>query len=396
MQIIYIISYIFIGISSFSTKIDSPKVEKNDKDLKCNLTIKIKDDLFEVESKNCTLTKYKKEDEKTQKKEKIAPYKYFFLKNPNRFIFDIYSKNINIKILTNKTLKLKTRHSKQNFGYRFVIETNKQISITKGVSKIECKIPIDKKFNDYLEEYTTGEEDEKIVEKVNKKTSKRITIAIDPGHGGKDPGCIGGKGNIREKDLTLKYALDLRDLLLKNNFNVVMTRSSDKFVNLRKRVEIATNYKSDLFISIHADALKAKKPGSTIYIISDINMGHDDRNLFYIDSYTPRNILKNYTRMIQNLLIDIYHQDTKRKAKILSQKILDRMKTAKTCNGKCSPKERSFGVLRRVDMPSILIELGFINNEEDEKRLLSESHRKEILDNILHGIKDYLNASSNR
>ena len=217
---------------------------------------------------------------------------------------------------------------------------------------------------------------------ITNENNKKITIAIDAGHGGIDPGTI-GKRKVPEKTITLMYAKRLKEVLQKKGFNVVLTRDNDRTLQLAKRVEIARKNNADLFISIHTDAHNDNKvKGTTVYRLSHLDTQHPDWNRFRNKTYLPEQYASYMNNAnILDILISMTHQSLLEKSAILVENILLELKKDGICTS-CRHGQRSLAVLRGLNMTSILIELGYITNADEEIKLLSASNVDKFANNI--------------
>ncbi|MEE8234589.1 MAG: N-acetylmuramoyl-L-alanine amidase, partial [Nitrospirales bacterium] len=216
-----------------------------------------------------------------------------------------------------------------------------------------------------------------------------LIVVIDPGHGGRDPGAIGRKGT-KEKDLTLKIAKNLRDLIRKRlGAKVLLTRSKDVFLNLKRRAEFANNKKADLFISIHANSHtqkwirglelyhfgKASDPRALEVAARENGIPLDDKappwQFILADKLNDQKIDQsmNFAYATREALVQTLRRDY----------------TVKDHGVKTAP----FYVLRYTTMPSLLAEVAFLSNSTDENRLRSSSFRHRLAEGIFHGIQTY-------
>ncbi len=226
---------------------------------------------------------------------------------------------------------------------------------------------------------------------VIKKTRKAVVV-IDPGHGGKDPGAIGKLGN-KEKNIVLAYSRALRDELNKTGkFIVKMTRDNDNFVPLPDRVKIARRSGGDILISIHADSNPNKEVrGFSIYTISKDRAEREARKLLEKSEYEEiiRGVpLKGKSRDVKEALIFISQNETKDISDELS-KIL-----AKNLGKKAKPlpksnREASLAVLTGADIPSVLLELGYMSNIYEERLLATAQHKQKVVSSIVSAIDEY-------
>ncbi|RSZ56458.1 AMIN domain-containing protein [Massilia atriviolacea] len=229
------------------------------------------------------------------------------------------------------------------------------------------------------------------------KVVRMMTIALDPGHGGEDPGAIGSAGT-REKDIVLAIAKRLKFKLEQlPNMRVMLTRDGDYFVPLGVRVEKARKVQADLFISIHADAFMLPSArGSSVFVLSEKGATStaarwlaNKENL--ADAIGGVNI-QSHDRQIASVLLDLS----------TTAQINDSMKVGKAVLGeisgiarlhKGSVEQAGFAVLKAPDIPSILIETAFISNPEEEAKLRDNGYQDQIAAAITKGIKRYFAAN---
>lgn len=221
-----------------------------------------------------------------------------------------------------------------------------------------------------------------------------VTITLDPGHGGEDPGAI-GSGGSQEKNVTLAVAKRLRAKIeAEPNMRVALTRDSDFFVPLHARVQKARRIQSDLFVSIHADAfVRPDANGSSVFVLSE--SGASSSAARYLAQK------ENAADLIGGVNIDVKDPILARTLLDLSQTatINDSLKLGKAVLGelgginrlhKASVEQAGFAVLKAPDIPSILIETAFISNPDEEKRLNDDAYQDKMAEAILSGIKKYL------
>ncbi|WP_343728738.1 N-acetylmuramoyl-L-alanine amidase [Duganella sp.] len=241
-------------------------------------------------------------------------------------------------------------------------------------------------------ELKTAEAQTKAADKPGKMV-RMITIALDPGHGGEDPGASGKNGS-REKDIVLAIAKRLKAKLEDlPNMRVMLTRDGDYFVPLGTRVEKARKVQADLFVSIHADAfVQPTARGSSVFVLSEKGASSsaarwlaDKENL--ADTIGGVNV-KNHDKQLASVLFDLS----------TTAQINDSMKLGRSVLGeiggvnrlhKGSVEQAGFAVLKAPDIPSILIETAFISNPEEEAKLLDDGYQNKLADAIVTGIRRY-------
>jgi N-acetylmuramoyl-L-alanine amidase len=213
----------------------------------------------------------------------------------------------------------------------------------------------------------------------------RPVVVIDPGHGGVDNGTQAGGGENNEKDLVLGFGLALRDRIEKSGkYRVVMTREDDTFVPLADRVRIARNQSAALFVSIHADALprgEGDAQGATIYTLSDRASDSEAERLAEAENKADAiggvNLTEEPTE-VADILIDLARRETRAFSNRFARLLMGEMKTTARMH-KHPLKSAGFKVLKAPDVPSVLVELGYVSNKDDLEHLLSESWRTRIV-----------------
>ena len=221
----------------------------------------------------------------------------------------------------------------------------------------------------------------------------RHLIAIDAGHGGRDPGAIAANG-LKEKTLALAFARELRTVLVESGrYRVVMTRDSDRKVALKRRVVIARNAGADLFLSIHLDRLENRDVrGASVYTLSDEASDVETAELAArenkADVVADVDLTEGYDEEVAKVLISLVQQNTMNCSAALAATLLPEL-------GRVAPlikRPHRFGdfrVLKAPDIPSVLVELGFLSNDRDAERVTSESHRRALAGAILSGLDIY-------
>ncbi len=241
----------------------------------------------------------------------------------------------------------------------------------------------------------------KFVKKPEISISKR-RIVIDPGHGGHDPGAIGPNG-LCEKDVVLDIALKLRNLLLQDPLNeVFLTRERDIFIPLEERTAIANNKKADLFISIHANANPSRKAkGIETYLLNWTNDEEAMRvaareNAISFKKMKEMHRQMDILEMIKNDLIRENKRDESIKlAHYIQRSMISTINSLGNRDKRLDHgvKQALFYVLFGAKMPSVLVEVSFISNPEEEKLLSDDSYRMHIAKAISEGIDIYLKSS---
>lgn len=234
-------------------------------------------------------------------------------------------------------------------------------------------------------------------DKSSKKYSRIVTIAIDPGHGGEDPGAIGAAGS-KEKDVVLAIAKKLKDLLdQETDFRTLLTRDGDYFVPLHKRVEKARRVQADLFISIHADAfVLPHAKGASVFALSQQGassttarwMANKENAADLIGGLN----IKNKDLQVAQLLLDLSTTAQIKDSLKLGSAVIQEIGSFAKLHKKVV-EQAAFAVLKAPDIPSILVETAFISNPEEESKLIDGAYQHQISQAILKGVRGYLDKN---
>lgn len=220
-----------------------------------------------------------------------------------------------------------------------------------------------------------------------------VTITLDPGHGGEDPGAV-GRGGTYEKNVTLAVAKRLKARLdAEPNMRAVMTRDSDFFVPLQMRVQKARRVQSDLFLSIHADAwVKPDARGSSVFVLSERGASSTQARLLAQKENEADLIggvnLSAKDMFLARTLLDLSQTATINDSLRLGKYLLGELGSINTLH-KNSVEQAGFAVLKAPDIPSALIETAFISNPEEERRLNDNAYQDKLADAIVRGIRQY-------
>lgn len=244
-----------------------------------------------------------------------------------------------------------------------------------------------------VEDRTQLHEQEPALDRKKMDVDRLVTIVLDPGHGGEDPGAIGANGS-REKDVTLAIGRKLRQVLEKQpNVRVVMTRDEDVFIPLASRVGKARKVNADLFVSIHADAfIKPDARGSSVFALSEKGASStaakwlaNKENQADLIGGVKLNVKDPY---LAHTLLDLTQTATINDSLKLAKAVLSELGGINQLHSK-AVEQAGFAVLKAPDIPSILVETAFISNPEEEKRLIDEAYQLKMAHAIQSGIKRY-------
>ncbi|WP_085676763.1 MULTISPECIES: N-acetylmuramoyl-L-alanine amidase [unclassified Pseudomonas] len=223
-----------------------------------------------------------------------------------------------------------------------------------------------------------------------------IVVAIDAGHGGEDPGASGSRGQ-HEKDIVLQIAKELqRQINTEKGYRAELTRTGDYFIPLRKRTEIARKKGADLFISIHADAAPSRAAfGASVFALSDRGATSetarwlaDTENRSDLIGGAGNVSLDDKDRMLAGVLLDLSMTATLSSSLNVGQKVLGNMGRVTSLH-KQRVEQAGFMVLKSPDIPSILVETGFISNNNEAAKLATASHQQALARSIHTGVRQY-------
>lgn len=225
-----------------------------------------------------------------------------------------------------------------------------------------------------------------------KDPKRRKIVVLDPGHGGKDPGAIGRSWRTYEKNITLSMGKELKKQLEAKGFKVYMTRETDIFIPLRKRVAIARSYHADLFISLHADSTYNRNAqGLSIYTLSET--ASDKEAAALAERENKADIIdgmdfSDNSPEINDVLISLSQNDSRNKSSKFAAYVVDEMrKQVKLVNN--THKFAGFAVLKAPDIPSVLVELGYLSNYTEETYLRRPEYRSKLAASIARAVVKY-------
>lgn len=203
-----------------------------------------------------------------------------------------------------------------------------------------------------------------------KKAAGRYTVILDPGHGGIDGGAI-GRGGAKEKDIVLSFGKKLANVIEASGpYDVIFTRDGDEFLSLRERLDFTRRSRADLFISLHADSLGQRfVRGATIYTLSKKASDRLSKELAESENsvdLVAGLAVESEVEVVTDILADLTARETKKFSRTFSNILVGNMKD-QTVLIKNPQRSAAFGVLKAPDVPSVLLELGYLSNAEDEK-----------------------------
>lgn len=224
--------------------------------------------------------------------------------------------------------------------------------------------------------------------------TRMVTIVLDPGHGGEDPGAI-GRGGSYEKNVTLQVARRLKAKIdAEPNMRSLLTRDGDFFIPLQQRVHKARRVQADLFVSVHADAfIKPTARGSSVFVLSE-NGASSSAARWLAQRENAADLIGGVNLDVRNpnlarTLLDLSQTATLNDSLKLGRAVLGELGGINTLH-KGQVEQAGFAVLKAPDIPSILIETAFISNPDEERRLNDEAYQEKMAEAILRGIRGYL------
>jgi N-acetylmuramoyl-L-alanine amidase len=329
-------------------------------------------------------------------------YSYFTLKNPQRIVIDIEktSKSFDFSKITNDSdliKKVRYSTSKNSRSVRVVIELNKKLE--KNIFALPPSSPYGDRLVVDLNDPDSGTP--QIVLNSKSTTDRDIIIVIDAGHGGEDPGSIGPSGSY-EKNVTLGIAKRLESLI--NNekgMKAVMTRTGDYYISPNRRPRLAREHKADMFVSIHADAFTTPQPrGASVWVLS-MKRANTELGRWLERTERHSELLGGAAEIIQDTanelylaqaLLDMSMDHSLTTSYDVSRDMIRHLKKVTKLHKK-TPQAASLAVLTSPDIPSILVETGFISNPEEEKNLNWSTYRQKLAMSIFEGFKQHFKGS---
>lgn len=329
-------------------------------------------------------------------------FTYFTLANPHRLVIDIENTPSNFdlsKIDNDSRLVKKVRYStaKNAQSVRVVIELNKQLE--KNIFALPPTEPYGNRLVIDLNDPTSSLP--QIVLDAKSSTDRDIIVVIDAGHGGEDPGSIGPSGSY-EKNVTLGIAKRLESLInQEKGMTAVMTRTGDYYISPNQRPQLARKHKADMLVSIHADAFTTPQPsGASVWVLS-MKRANTELGRWMERTERHSELLGGAAEIIQDTanerylaeaLLDMSMDHSLTTSYDLSRDMIKHLGKVTKLH-KRKPQAASLAVLTSPDIPSILVETGFISNPKEEKNLNWSSYRQKLAQSIFNGLKQHFKGS---
>lgn len=330
-----------------------------------------------------------------------SKYTYFSLENPNRLVVDLADSKLttSLKNLKHDSKLLKTiRSSKKGNKTRLVFDLTKKIEPM--LFALAPTAPYGHRLViDLLDKKSKVA---KVKTQKPRETNRDVVIAIDAGHGGEDPGSIGPKGNY-EKKATLAIAKKLAAKInAEKGMKAVLTRTGDYYITIHGRTEKARKAGADLLVSIHADAFTTPQPsGASVWVLtlrranSEIGKWLEKKEKHSQLLGGAADVIKDRTteKYLARTLIDMSMDHSMEQGYNVAGEILGKLKGITKLH-KRKPQAGNFGVLKSPDIPSILVETGFISNPKEEKLLTNGWFQNRMADSLHKAIKGYFKKNA--
>lgn len=326
-------------------------------------------------------------------------FKSFTLANPDRLVIDIenaaFEKKDYSPILPEFASSFRNRVNEQN-SLRLVFDLKRALKIKKSSfqnssDKINGKIIIE--FDTVPAKYV----DPANSIKFKKEPPAKKIIVIDAGHGGKDPGTLGDYARTKEKNITLSYAKELKKYLDNTKkYQTFLTRDKDFFIPLKKRVEKARKMKADLFISLHANSINDNvTSGLSIYTLSEKSSDKQAELLAKKENRADIIAGADFSTEspdVMKTLIDLSQRDSMNKSSIFANIAITSVKDSEIKILQNTHRFAGFVVLTAPDIASVLIELGYLSNKNEEKSLNSLIYKRKVVQSLTEAIDKYFAA----
>lgn len=340
--------------------------------------------------------------------DKAIAHKVFTLTNPDRVVVDLENTNLSFdlnRLHLNNALIKRVRSGHPNpQTLRLVFEVTDAVMLRATSPGAQHAFSLDISASHApsagrspVAVKPTAVHVEKLEPVQRAQTSSRrdVIVVLDPGHGGHDPGAIGPR-RVSEKNVTLAIATKLKQLIDRQpGMRAVLTRKGDYYVGLRDRLKIARQYNGDVFVSVHADAfINQQSNGASVFALSQRGATSEAaRWLAEKENYSELggvNLrgLDDQSGLVRTVLIDLSQTATIGASMHMGERVLRNLDTMTTLHNQKVEQAR-FMVLKSPDIPSILIETGFISNPREEKNLNSPQYQARLTQSILQGLKRY-------
>jgi len=330
---------------------------------------------------------------------KKPDFTYFSLRSPQRLVIDFKNSKNNAALMSaikedRRVKKIRTSSSNEKGTTRLVLELaeNYRVSV--------FPLAPAGQYSDRLVIDLYDKQSQPIATHDNSQGIRDIVIAIVAGHGGEDPGSIGAAGSY-EKRITLKIAQKLANLInQRQGLKAVMIRSGDYYVDHNRKTELARKSKADLLISIHADAFTSSKPSGASVLVQATRRADSEFTRWIQNREKNSELLGGAGETIRNTkdnnlaiaLGDMKKEYTMASSYDFAEHVVKQLKKVTKLH-KHRPERLSLAVLKSSDIPSVLIETGFISNPQEERRLNNANHQHKLAKAIYIAVDDYFSRN---
>lgn len=322
-------------------------------------------------------------------------YKLFTLENPNRVVLDIEDTELKSKIdestMTDSGIT-RVRYAHEKGRVRIVFDVDNKVKPSSFIlapnQSYSHRLVIDLARSTILTPLPVKAE-------VKKYTTRDFIVAIDPGHGGDDTGAIGLKKKLREKDVVFSVSKKLESMInAQKGMRAYLIRSGDYYVGLRKRMALAREQGADLFISVHADSFNdPRASGASVYVLSEKGASNE-ASRWLAERENRADLvggvsLEDKGDVLASVLLDLSQTASRNASQELATHLISNLGKVTDLHHK-SVQRAGFMVLKSPDIPSVLVELGFISNHVGEEKLAHATHQQALANALLSGIKSYV------
>ncbi len=328
-----------------------------------------------------------------------AEHRLFTLDDPHRIVVDLANADLNSGFdhleLGNTPIARIRSAPRNNTDLRIVLDLERAVKPRsfplRGNEKYGDRLVVD--LHD-----KAGDRQRRLDDIIDPESPERaILVAIDAGHGGEDPGAL-GPGRIQEKDVVLAISRKLKAIIDREpGFKAALVRTGDYYIPLRRRSAIAREQRADLFISIHADAFKHPSArGASVFALSASGatsetarfLAHRENQSDLIGGVGGSVRIADKDEMLASVLLDLSMTATLKSSLDVGDEVLDRMGSMARLH-KDQVEQAGFVVLKSPDIPSILVETGFISNPSEARQLASAAYQRKMARTIFDGVRDY-------
>lgn len=326
--------------------------------------------------------------------------KNFTLDNPPRLVVDIPNTRSAADMPTDfgsdPIVRSVRDGARPDGGLRLVFETTNVASAEtrylKPMQNSSHRIVLDLKLAEVKAAPAKAPQTVKKVKRQSKRLMARspnVIVAIDAGHGGKDPGALGARKSL-EKDITLDMAIRLARLLEATpDITPVLVRGGDEFVSLGNRVRITREAKADLMISLHADSFNDHRAsGSSVYVLSTKRASSEAAKFLAAKENKVAGLAAGHSDALRKIILDLSQVASRELAQDAAGRILKHVGTVNKLHKK-SVEHASFMVLKAPDVPSVLVEMAFISNPKEEQQLSTSTYQEKFASSLRDGIIEY-------